>query len=116
MKATRRFSNETLDRLRALSFDETITLLGIYAKDDPQYSPVKNRESRRIHISVGNSITELIVTEQRWYDTRLNRGGCGAIDLTMHLYREAFPQAVKRLDGLFASPDCRSDQDSLPSP
>ena len=63
-----------------------------------QYNPIRNRHSRRYHVSVNHTVYELLITEDKWYNCHTRTGGGGAIDLTMHLYREKFIQAVRRLD------------------
>lgn len=50
-----------------------------------------------VYVSIGGGVSELLVTGPKWYDARLNKGGGGAIDLTMHLFRLDFANAVKRL-------------------
>jgi hypothetical protein len=51
-----------------------------------------------LHVSVGGGVTEIIATGSRWYDTRAKRGGCGGIDLAVHLLGIQFVAAVKLLD------------------
>jgi len=92
-----RIDDAEIARLRAISVEDTLDLLGLYAKIDGDYRPHKNTQSRRINIAVDASVNELMVTGEKWYDTRAKRGGGGAIDLTMHLYRESFVKAVQRL-------------------
>lgn len=43
---------------------------------------------------------ELLICREKWFDTlpRLQEGGGGAIDLTMHLFAEPFSKALRRLD------------------
>ncbi|EMG1269706.1 hypothetical protein [Rivihabitans pingtungensis] len=50
----------------------------------------------RLNVSIGGGGVELLATWPKWYDTRKEQGG-GAIDLTMHLFRLSFVDAVKRL-------------------
>nr|AZZ87198.1 Hypothetical protein [Citrobacter freundii] len=50
----------------------------------------------RLNVSIGGGGVELLATGPKWYDTRKEQGG-GAIDLTMHLFRLSFVDAVKRL-------------------
>lgn len=92
-----RIDDAEIARLRAMSVDETLDLLGLYAKVDRDYQPHKNIHSKRINVSLGSTVIELVVTGDKWYDARAQRGGGGAIDLAMHLYREAFVKAVQRL-------------------
>lgn len=92
-----RIDDAEIARLRAMSVDDTLTLLGLYAKLDRDYQPHKSAQSKRVNVSVDSTVIELVVTGAKWYDTRAQRGGGGAIDLTMHLYREPFVKAVQRL-------------------
>ena len=92
-----RIDDAEIARLRAMSVDDTLTLLGLYAKLDRDYQPHKSAQSKRVNISVDSTVIELVVTGAKWYDARAQRGGGGAIDLTMHLYREPFVKAVQRL-------------------
>lgn len=92
-----RIKDDDIARLRSMSADDTFKLLDLYTKTDREYQPQKNAQSKRVNVSVGSSVIELIVTDAKWYDSRAQRGGGGAIDLTMHLYREPFVKAVQRL-------------------
>ncbi|ENY4077014.1 MULTISPECIES: hypothetical protein [Betaproteobacteria] len=92
-----RIDDAEIARLRAMSVDDTLTLLGLYAKLDRDYQPHKSAQSKRVNVSVDSTVIELVVTGAKWYDARAQRGGGGAIDLTMHLYREPFVKAVQRL-------------------
>jgi hypothetical protein len=48
-------------------------------------------------VTVDTHVFELLVTGPKWYDTRAERGGGGAIDLAMYILRLSFVDAVKRL-------------------
>lgn len=85
------------DALRAIGLLDALHALGAYAKEDASYEPTKNRDARRYHVSAAGRDYELIVWQQKWYDTREKKGGGGSIDLTMHLYGETFSRAVVRL-------------------
>lgn len=92
------FPPELLESLRTLSVQQTLDRLGIYWKADAQFQPVKNAQTVRLHVSLPAGATfELLVTGPKWYDTRAEKGGGGAIDLTMHLFSLSFVQSVKRL-------------------
>lgn len=101
-----RFDNEEVARLRSLTVAEALNLLGLFWKVDPDYEPNKSIQSKRLNVSVGNGCFEIIATGEKWYDTRAQRGGGGAIDLTMHLHAETFPKAVKRLRKELAEKPC----------
>jgi len=76
---------------------EALDRLGLCWKQDPDFSPQKNPATVRLHVSIGGGVVELVVTGPKWYDARAQRGGGGAIDLTMHLLNVSFVDAVKRL-------------------
>ena len=71
--------------------------LGLYWKKDPTFTPVKDKNTIRLHVTVGGGGVELLATGCRWYDTRAEKGGGGAVDLAMHLLRLDFVTAVKRM-------------------
>jgi hypothetical protein len=92
-----RFNSAEVARLRAMTVDVALKLLGLSSKVDPDYRSYKNSKSKRLIISVDSKVVELIVTGEKWYDVSAKRGGGGAIDLTMYLYGEPFAKAVSRL-------------------
>lgn len=97
-RARRSFPPELLARLREMSVSEALDLLDLYWKRDPDFRPMKNKATVRINVAVGGGNVELLATGPKWYDTRREKGGGGAIDLAMHLLRLDFVAAVKRLD------------------
>lgn len=62
-----------------------LDVLGLYWKRDPDFVPIKDKSTVRLNVSVGTGVVELLATGPKWYDTRAEKGGGGAIDLTMHL-------------------------------
>jgi hypothetical protein len=96
MNPRKRIKDEDVEKLRNLPIPTTLRLLGLYYKLDREYQPVCGA-SRRVNISVSNSVFEVIVTGDKWFDLRAERGGGGSIDLTMHLFKEPFDKAVRRL-------------------
>jgi hypothetical protein len=97
MRRARSFDGAVLDALRSMPVTEALDRLGVCWKRDPDFSPTKNPATVRLHVTVGAGVVELVVTGARWYDTRAQRGGGGAIDLTMHLLGLSFVDAVRRL-------------------
>lgn len=91
------FSQSELDRLRAMSVEATLKLFNLPFRIDEDYRSYKNIDSKKLVITIDSRQTELIVTREKWYDVESKRGGGGAIDLTMHLFREPFKAAAKRL-------------------
>lgn len=98
MRAKRSFRPELLEGLREMSVPASLDLLGLYWKRDADFKPVKDRHTERVNVSIGGGVVELLATGPKWYDTRTEKGGGGAIDLAMHLLRLDFVSAVKRLE------------------
>ncbi|HHL0209583.1 TPA: hypothetical protein ACQZPA_005158 [Klebsiella quasipneumoniae subsp. similipneumoniae] len=99
-RARRSFPPALLAQLRDMPVSDTLDLLGVYWKRDPDFRPMKDKATVRVNVSLGGGVVELLATGPKWYDTRAEKGGGGAIDLTMHLLRLDFVSAVKRLEGL----------------
>lgn len=96
-RARRSFPPELLDSLRAMTVQEALDRLCLYWKRDPDFQPLKDKATVRLNVSIGGQVFELLATGPKWYDTRAEQGGGGAIDLTMHLFGLSFVAAVKRL-------------------
>ena len=94
----KKIPNELLDQYRAMPVVDVLNRLNVYYTFDREYKPRGDADSKRLIVSVeqGN-YQELIVTGNRWYNTRKSVGGGGAIDLVMHLFGDDFLGAVKRL-------------------
>lgn len=100
MIATRRsFDVVMLTRLRELPAEDAVKLLALHVKADPSYLPLKSNKSRRWHLRTTRGEFEILTTGLKWYDTRAQRGGGGAIDLAMHVLGLSFVDAVKHLTG-----------------
>ncbi|WP_205715273.1 hypothetical protein, partial [Escherichia coli] len=82
-RARRSFSPELLARLQGMPVKTALDLLGLYWKPDPDFKPVKNYETERVYVSIGGGVVELLVTGPKWYDSRIEKGGGGAIDLAL---------------------------------
>jgi hypothetical protein len=98
----RRFDEALLTQLRQMPVVVALDRLGLAWKSEASFCPSKSDETRRIHVTVGAHVFELIVTGNRWWDTRDRSGGGGAIDLSKHLLDLDFVASVKRL--------CRSNK------
>jgi hypothetical protein len=96
-RSRRSFPPEALDALRLMTPQQTLDRLGLGWKRDPDFRPQKDSRTVRLYVTVGAGVVELVVTGARWYDTRAQRGGGGAIDLTMHVLGLSFVDAVRRL-------------------
>lgn len=93
-----------LKRLRSLDLAEVLDQMCIEHKADASYQPRRHANSMRWHVTVEAYVHELIVTEQQWFDTRAGKGGCGAVDLLIHLFSISFLEAVHRLQTSFPQP------------
>ncbi|KPY61007.1 hypothetical protein ALP37_200145 [Pseudomonas amygdali pv. sesami] len=97
MRARRSFDDAQLRQFREMPVSVALDALGLYWKRDPDFVPVKDKATVRLNVSLGGSVIELLATGAKWYDTRSEVGGGGAIDLAKHLLRLDFVSAVKRL-------------------
>lgn len=97
MRVKKSFSPELLEQLRVMPVTDVLDVLGLYWKRDPDFVPVKDKTTVRLNVALGGGGCELLVTGPKWYDTRAEKGGGGAVDLAMHLLRLDFVSAVKRL-------------------
>ncbi|WP_343627160.1 hypothetical protein [Roseateles puraquae] len=89
--------NSILDEWRNLDALLVLKRLGCYSKQDLSFEPVKATGTQRYHVNANGVDYELLVKGPRFFDTRAQRGGGGAVDLVMHLYGIDFKSAVKRL-------------------
>lgn len=90
-----------LRRWRALPAALLISRLAAHAKRDTMFVPVKGKGTERWHASIGGREYEFIADGPKFYDTRAERGGGGAVDLVMYTHRVDFRGAVallRRLD------------------
>lgn len=92
-----RATKAELDRWRTMDASHVLSILGTYSKSDSSYVPVKQQESERWHVTVAGRDFEILTTGPKFYDTRLKRGGGGAIDLTMHVLGLDFKAATAKL-------------------
>ncbi|WP_244223012.1 hypothetical protein [Cupriavidus lacunae] len=69
-------------------------------KADSTYEPVSAHDTQRYHVSANGRDFELLVRGPKFYDTRLGRGGGGAVDLAMHLHNLDFNDATALLRSL----------------
>lgn len=86
--------NSELDRWRLLESADVLTLLADHAKQDPSFLPRSSQRSTRWHATAGQSDFELLCTGPKFWDTRANTGGGGALDLAVHLYALDFKRAA----------------------
>lgn len=86
-----------LERLRGLDALQVLRLMADHTKIDETFVPTQAVNTRRVHVSAAGADWELIVDGPKFFDTRANRGGGGAIDLVMHVWRVPFRSAVQLL-------------------
>jgi hypothetical protein len=87
----------TLRRWRALDALYVLEKLGCYAKADRSFEPVSAHDTERYHINADGRDFELLLRGPKFFDTRLKRGGGGAVDLVMHLHNVNFKNATALL-------------------
>lgn len=85
--------------VRWRSLDAAVALLALarHAKRDPTFEPIKDQATTRWHANVAGLDFELLLTGPKFFDTRAETGGGGAIDLAMHLLRADFKTAAGAL-------------------
>ena len=86
-----------LERWRTLPAEVVLRGLADSAKPDPTYRPLKGLSSLRWHVAFGQREFELLTTGPKFWDTRAQVGGGGAVDLAMHLAGASFKDAVSLL-------------------
>lgn len=86
-----------IGRWRSLDAAVALAALADHAKCDPTFEPIKDRTSTRWHANVAGRDFELLLTGPKFFDTRAETGGGGAIDLAMHLLRADFKTAAGAL-------------------
>jgi hypothetical protein len=76
-----------------------LTTMGVLVfKIDADFVPIKDKETIRVLIELESGLTfELLITGQKWFDTRSQVGGGGAIDFYQHIAASSFTKAVKVL-------------------
>ncbi len=89
--------NLELERWRSMPALVVLKALADHIKQDPDFEPLSSRETTRWHVSIQGQDYEFLCTGAKFYDTRQQHGGGGAIDLIMHLYQLDFKRSVQRL-------------------
>lgn len=92
-----RVNRATLERLQTLSAVDVVLCLADFAKEDLTFRPVHSHSTRRWYVTAAGVEYELLLTGPKFWDTRAQVGGGGAIDLAMHLARTDFRGAVREL-------------------
>ena len=89
--------NLALQRWRTMDAELVLEKLGLYAKTDRTFVPIQSQETRRFHVNAEGREFELLLCGPKFFDTRLKRGGGGAVDLVMHLHNIDFKNATSLL-------------------
>jgi hypothetical protein len=95
--------DQTLEQWRSLDAIVVLEQLGCYAKLDPSFLPVSAKHTARLHVNANGRDLELLITGPKFWDTRANKGGGGAVDLVMHLFSVDFKHALPILRSLQTS-------------
>lgn len=93
----RTVDNFVLARWRATTASVALAALADHAVEDQSFKPLSSKDTSRWHASAGGHDFELLCTGPRFFDTRAQRGGGGAVDLAMHLLSIDFRTAAKVL-------------------
>lgn len=96
-RVSSKVSEVELNAYRQMDCAAALPLLTEYMKADRDFTPLKNSHTHRWHVVAGGQDFEILTTGPKWFDTRANIGGGGAVDLAMHLLRLDFKRAVRKL-------------------
>jgi hypothetical protein len=96
----RSFNPATLEGLRQMASEDVLALVAVHLKADLTYAPTKDPRTRRWHACTSQGEFEILTTGPKWWNTRAQKGGGGAIDLAMHVRGLSFVDAVKLLTAL----------------
>jgi len=96
----KRFDDSMLVGLRSIPVLEVLVSLSaqgsLLYRIDTEFRAIDNPATRRVFVSVPSGMSwEFVVTGVRWFDTRAQRGGGGAIDLWMHMSGQSFGSATR---------------------
>lgn len=97
--ALAKVSQAELERLRSMDAAAVLSRLADHAKPDPTFKPISAEHTSRWNVTAQGRNFEFLLNGPKFYDTRLKRGGGGAIDLAMHLFTIDFKRAIERLRG-----------------
>lgn len=90
----RAVDNLELTRLRGLEALQALYLLADHVKVDRSFRPIQDQATERVHVSAAGRDWELLLKGPKFFDTRADKGGGGAIDLVMYLWGVPFKKAV----------------------
>ena len=92
-----RIAQSELTSLQGADAESTLLKIADHAKRDPTFTPISSKPTRRWYATVGGREYELLLTGSKYFDTRANKGGGGAIDLAMYLLQVDFKGSVAKL-------------------
>ena len=93
----RSVDNSSLERWRQLDALLVLEKLVCHAKADSTFEPLTAQGTARYHVNVDGKDFELLLCGPKFFDTRLQRGGGGAVDLVMHVRHVDFKGATDLL-------------------
>ena len=96
-KSRSQVARPELVRWRSLDAFQALCVLADYVKEDISFKPTHSPSTRRVHATAAGADWELLVDGPKFYDTRAQTGGGGAIDLAIHLWRVPFKKAALML-------------------
>lgn len=89
--------NSTLKRWRDLDSAVVLNAIADIIKRDRTFQPLTSHLSTRWIVHAAGRDWEILCTGSKFWDTRAERGGGGAVDLVMYLHRIPFKAAVALL-------------------
>ncbi len=89
--------NLDLVRWRAMDSIHVQHLLTDHIKQDPSFHPKSSHLTTRWHAHVAGKDWEVLCTGPKFWNSRMDRGGGGAVDLVMYLHGLTFKAATKFL-------------------
>jgi hypothetical protein len=90
--------NSDLEVLRRMDATDAIKATGLYFKIDQSYSPSKDKNSVRLHVtSITGQVHEIVCTKHKWFIAAQGIGADSAIDLVMQLMDVGFTKAIDQL-------------------
>jgi hypothetical protein len=97
MAKARSVDQSALKRWRALDAEAVLRAFAEHSKRDATFVPAGRVSTARWHASVGGQDFELLLCGPKFFDTRAQRGGGGAVDFAMHLLGMDFRSAIAAL-------------------
>ena len=89
--------NLTLERWRTLDAQLVLEKLGCHVKAGTTVEPLSAQGTQRYHVNADGQDFELRLRGSKFFDTRLQRGRGGAVNLVMHVRHVDFKGATDLL-------------------